>query len=87
VKQRDPRLRTGLIVAHALGTSAAGGLANGVLGCWNPTGEITMIQDWNWYAGTDPTQIGANQYEFETTLTHELGHAIGLGESSIQRRR
>ncbi len=63
-------------------TSAVGGYIDGVLGCWNPAGEITLIQGWNWYAGSDPTQIGAGQYDFQTTVTHELGHALGLGESS-----
>ena len=56
---------------------------SGVLGCFNaPNSEITMIQGWNWYAGADPTQIGAGQYDFETTVTHELGHALGLGGST-----
>jgi hypothetical protein len=65
------------------GTSAAGGAANGVLGCYNaPTAEMTMLQGWNWYAGSDPSQIGANQYDFETTVLHELGHALGLGGST-----
>src|SRR5207253_9199128 len=63
-------------------TSAAGGYSDGVLGCYNPSGEITMIQGWNWYTGSDASQIGASQYDFQTTLTHELGHALGLGESS-----
>jgi hypothetical protein len=64
-------------------TSACGSAANGVLGCYNaPNGEITMLQGWNWYAGSDPTQIAANQYDFETTVLHELGHALGLGGST-----
>jgi hypothetical protein len=64
-------------------TSACGGMINGVLGCFNaPNTEITMIQGWNWYAGSDPTRIGTGQYDFETTMLHELGHALGLGGST-----
>jgi hypothetical protein len=66
-------------------TSASGDMAGGVLGCFNPTGsqiEITMIRGWNWYAGADPIQIGSGQYDFQTTVTHELGHSLGLGGSS-----
>jgi hypothetical protein len=71
------------IVIDTGSTSAAGGAANGVLGCYNaPNGEITMLQGWNWYAGSDPTQIGSSQYDFETTVLHELGHALGLGGST-----
>jgi hypothetical protein len=67
-----------------IGTSSAcGDMANGVLGCFNaPNSEITMIQGWNWYAGADPAQIGSSQYDFETTMLHELGHALGLGGST-----
>ena len=36
---------------------------------------------WNWYTGADPSAIGAGQYDFRTIVTHELGHAIGLGHS------
>jgi hypothetical protein len=64
-------------------TGACGGVSSGVLGCFNAANsEITMIQGWNWYAGSDPTQIGAGQYDFETTVLHELGHALGLGGST-----
>jgi uncharacterized repeat protein (TIGR01451 family) len=70
------------VTLHMGTTSAVGGFAQGVLGCYTTTGTITLIQGWNWYAGSDPTQIGANQYDFQTTVTHELGHALGLGESA-----
>jgi hypothetical protein len=64
-------------------TSAVGGMAQGVLGCFNlGTSEVTLIQGWDWYAGSDPSAIGASQYSFETTVTHELGHALGLGGSN-----
>jgi hypothetical protein len=64
-------------------TSACGGMSDGVLGCFNaPNSEITLIQGWNWYAGSDPTQISTSQYDFETTVLHELGHALGLGGST-----
>jgi len=61
-------------------TSACGGAADGVLGCFDgPAGEITILQGWNWYAGADPTKINGSQYDFQSTVTHEFGHALGLG--------
>jgi hypothetical protein len=39
------------------------------------------LTGWNWFTGADPTTIGAGQYDFETIVMHELGHAVGLGHS------
>jgi hypothetical protein len=77
----DPSLANVVIDDNA--TSPAGGAADGILGCYNGSNiEITMLQGWNWYDGSDPAQIGANQYDFQTVVTHELGHALGLGGSA-----
>jgi hypothetical protein len=77
----DPSLAN--LVIDTSTATACGGMANGVLGCYNEANsEITMVQGWNWYAGSDPSQIGAGQYDFETTVLHELGHALGLGGST-----
>ena len=78
----DPSLAT--VVIDTGTTSASGTAAEGVLGCFNPTvtpTEITLLQGWNWYTGADPAGIGADQYDFQTTVTHEFGHALGLGGS------
>jgi hypothetical protein len=70
------------VVLSASTSSPCGGLADGVLGCYTPgTGAITLIQGWNYYAGADPSAIGAGQYDFEALAFHELGHALGLGGS------
>jgi hypothetical protein len=77
----DPALAN--LVLTAATTSPSGGAASGVLGCYDAaTSTITMIAGWNWYAGSDPSQIGPGQYDFETTVLHELGHALGLGGST-----
>jgi virginiamycin B lyase len=63
-------------------TSAVGGYADGVLGCTTDAGQITLIAGWSFYAGSDTTLIPADQYDFETVVLHELGHALGLGYSA-----
>src|SRR5262249_22627465 len=68
-------------VIHRAAASGAGGAADGVLGC-EDAGGITLVQGWSWYTGADAAAVGAGQYDFETIVMHELGHALGLGHSA-----
>jgi hypothetical protein len=63
-------------------TTVLGGAAQGVLGCETGAGHITLVSGWDWNTSADPSQIGANQFDFQTIVTHELGHALGLGHSA-----
>ena len=62
-------------------TSACGSATDGILGCTTTTGEITLLVGWDWYDESDPASIGQDQFDFQTIVTHELGHSIGLDHS------
>ena len=65
------------------GATVFGGVPAGVLGVTENGDAITLVSGWNWYLGADPGGIGAQQFDFETVVAHELGAvAVGLGEGA-----
>jgi hypothetical protein len=59
-----------------------GGIDQGVLADWQSDGQITLVDGCNWYFGSNAGGIASGQYDFQTVVTHELGHVLGLGENS-----
>jgi fibronectin type 3 domain-containing protein len=93
----DDPAQANIIVQNAA-TTAAGGMADGVLGDTemtydvSPSGttdggqpylqiggqvHVSVLEGWNWYTGTD-LGVTAGQYDYQSVITHELGHAVGL---------
>jgi MBG domain (YGX type)/Right handed beta helix region/Matrixin len=69
------------VAIHFATTTPAGNASDGVLGYTTQTNDVYFVVGWNYYTGSDPSQVGSNQYDFTTLATHELAHTIGLGES------
>ncbi len=71
------------IHVHFASNTPYGGASDGVLGFTTAENDVYLVTTgWNFYTGTDPSQVGASQYDFLTLATHELAHTVGLGESS-----
>ncbi len=69
------------LTVHFATTTPEGGAADGVLGFTTAQNDVYFVTGWNFYTGSDPSQIGPDQYDFTTLATHELAHTLGLGES------
>jgi hypothetical protein len=67
---------------HFASSTPYGGASAGVMGFTTAENDVYLVSGWDFYTGTDPTQLGAGQYDFLTLATHELAHTVGLGESS-----
>ena len=42
-------------------------------------GSITFDSNTNWFFGSSPEGIGANQVDFYSVAVHEFGHVLGIG--------
>jgi hypothetical protein len=42
------------------------------------TNDVILVEGWDWYTGARPRGIGANQFDYQSAVTHELGHMLGL---------
>src|SRR5262249_52575125 len=70
------------VTIHFASSTPEGGAADGVLGFTTADNDVYLVEGWDFYTGSDATQVGAGQYDFQTLAEHELAHTVGLGESS-----
>jgi hypothetical protein len=69
------------VTVHFATTTPEGGADDGILGYTTPSNAVYIVVGWNYYTGSDPSGIAADQYDFTTLAIHELAHSVGLGES------
>ena len=69
------------VTVHFASTTPGGGVGDGVLGYTTVQNDVYFVTGWNYFTASDPSQIGAGQYDFTTLAIHELAHTLGLGES------
>src|SRR5262249_34242513 len=70
------------ITISVSGGTAMGGESEGILGLYALGRPIVVVQDWNWYVGANPAGIQPGQFDFQSVVTHELGHALGFAHSA-----
>jgi hypothetical protein len=76
----DPELAS--LVIRSDTSTVLGGRDEGILATYTSGasgGLIEVIEGWNWYTGATPSGIRPDQFDFQTVVLHELGHALGLG--------
>jgi hypothetical protein len=70
------------VTVHFATSTPEGDASAGVIGYTTPDNNVYFVTTWSYYNGSDPTQIAANQLDFQTLAIHELAHTVGLGESA-----
>jgi hypothetical protein len=80
VVEGKPTSPDGIILSETQPTigTILGTFANGKKDYQLTHAEIDVFQDAGWWTGATPVPSGSFQYDFRSTMQHELGHAVGL---------